>query len=55
MIPNPIAAQRTINIYLDHNWLYTDQEPIIKDGRTLAPIRAISEALGYTVSWNQDT
>ncbi|WP_010250368.1 copper amine oxidase N-terminal domain-containing protein [Acetivibrio cellulolyticus] len=29
-----------------------DQEPIIKDNRTLVPIRAISEVLGYEVSWN---
>jgi hypothetical protein len=32
-----------------------DQEPIIKEGRTLVPLRAIFEALGATVEWNAET
>ncbi len=32
-----------------------DQPPIIIDGRTLVPLRAIFEALGATVEWNGDT
>jgi len=31
---------------------YLDSPPIIKNGRTLVPIRAIVEALGGTVQWN---
>lgn len=31
------------------------QEPIIKDGRTLVPLRAIFEAMGLTVLWYSDT
>jgi len=32
-----------------------DQQPIIKNGRTLVPLRAIFEALGAQVSWNGET
>ena len=34
---------------------YLDSPPIIKNGRTLVPIRAIIEALGGTVSWDPST
>ena len=32
-----------------------DVAPFITNGRTLVPVRAISEALGATVGWNNDT
>ena len=32
-----------------------DQKPFIQNGRTLVPLRAIFEALGATVNWNNDT
>ncbi len=32
-----------------------DAPPFIKDGRTLIPVRFISENLGYKVDWNGDT
>jgi hypothetical protein len=31
-----------------------DTKPIIENGRTLVPFRAIFEALGATVNWNND-
>ena len=41
------------------NWngeeLYTDVPGFLVDGRTLVPIRCISETLGAEVSWNQTT
>lgn len=51
-IENPTMKMRDINVYLDGLWLYTDQEPVIKSERTLAPFRGIAEALGYSVEWN---
>ncbi|MGN0183447.1 MAG: stalk domain-containing protein [Candidatus Ornithomonoglobus sp.] len=32
-----------------------DQNPIIEDGRTLVPLRAIFEALGAVIDWDGDT
>jgi hypothetical protein len=32
-----------------------DAAPLIKDGRTLLPIRALIEALGGSVQWNAST
>ncbi|ARE86275.1 hypothetical protein CLFO_05970 [Clostridium formicaceticum] len=51
-LKNPLIDQREINVYINDRWLYLDQEPIIENGRTLAPFRTISEALGYAVEWD---
>ncbi|SHK19019.1 Copper amine oxidase N-terminal domain-containing protein [Geosporobacter subterraneus DSM 17957] len=32
-----------------------DTPPVIKDGRTLIPVRALTEAFGATVDWNSET
>ena len=45
----------TTNITYNGNKIDSDVPPYVKDGRTLAPIRAILEALGMTVSWNGAT
>ena len=39
------------DIYLDGYYVYTDMPPITVDGRTLIPIRAITEALGCIIEW----
>lgn len=39
------------DIYVDGYYLYTDVSPIVVNGRTLVPLRAISEALGCNVQW----
>ncbi len=43
-----VSTQENKNIELD-------VVPVIKDGRTLIPLRAVSEALGATVDWNGET
>lgn len=40
---------------INGNSLAVSSAPIIKSGTTLVPLRFISEALGATVSWNQDS
>ncbi|OPZ74154.1 MAG: Protease inhibitor precursor [Firmicutes bacterium ADurb.Bin456] len=44
-----------VKVYLDGNMLGLDQSPIIEDGRALAPLRAIFEALGADVDWDGET
>jgi hypothetical protein len=34
---------------------FPDQGPVIADGRTLVPLRAVAESCGLTVDWNADT
>ena len=51
-LENPLVKSRKVNIYKNGSWIYTEQESVIKSDRTLAPLRAISESLGFTVDWN---
>lgn len=44
-----------IKVFLDGTQISFDQPPIIESGRTLVPLRAIFEALGATVDWDNDT
>lgn len=56
------AAEKPIKVklcnYMDSSgkwvkekYIKFDSQPIIEDGRTLVPIRAIAEELGYDVNW----
>lgn len=42
------------NIFIKNGNAKFDTPPVIKEGRTLIPVRAISEALGATVEYNAD-
>ncbi len=42
-------------VVLDGNKLQFDVDPVIENGRTLVPLRAIFEALGATVDWDDST
>ncbi|MBQ2680066.1 MAG: leucine-rich repeat protein [Firmicutes bacterium] len=44
-----------ITVYVNGNKVSFDQPPIIKDDRTLVPMRAIFEAMGAKVDWEKDT
>lgn len=46
------APQKLITIVLHGRELTLDQAPIVGNGRTLVPLRAIGEALGARVEWN---
>ena len=49
-----VFAEDNITVTVNGNQLSFDQPPIIKDGRTLVPLRAIFEALGAEVLWLED-
>ncbi len=54
LIPSSAAA-KSPDVYLDGKTLLMDTVPVIEDGRTLVPLRAIFEALGTEVSWDSAT
>lgn len=52
----PTESKDDIKILLDKLILdFSDQNPILEDGRVLVPMRAIFEALGATVEWDEET
>ena len=44
-----------ITVYINGEEVKFDQNPIIKENRTLVPVRAIFEALGAEVEWNEES
>ncbi len=49
------TAADAIPVYVDGQCVSFDVEPRIIDGRTMVPIRAIFEALGASVEWDNNT
>ena len=45
------SSSDTIKIYVNGSRVYPDSDPVIKNDRTLVPIRVVAEALGYKVDW----
>lgn len=43
-----------IEIFVNDERIYPDSAPIIQDGRTLVPIRAVAGKMGYEVSWDAE-
>lgn len=41
--------------YRDENFVQMDTEPVIKDGRTYAPVKYLAEYFGYKTEWNNAT
>ena len=50
----PVMAAPTVELD-GQQLIFTDTQPIIEDGRTLVPLRSIFEAMGASVTWEQDT
>ncbi|MDF2628354.1 MAG: copper amine oxidase domain protein, partial [Symbiobacteriaceae bacterium] len=48
----PVPAP-PVRVYLDGTEVHFDVDPVLENGRTLVPIRALSEALGFTVTWDE--
>ncbi|MDY3928539.1 MAG: stalk domain-containing protein [Clostridia bacterium] len=49
------AKQPGITIYVDGKEIICEQPPVIKNDRTMVPLREIFEALGADVEWNGET
>ena len=55
LLTQPLAlAQRAVTIFLDGREITSDVPPVIINGRTMVPLRAISEGMGMDVQWDAD-
>ncbi len=52
--PFTAYASDGISLFVNGNKLICEQPPIISNGRTLVPLRAVCDALRLGVSWNQE-
>lgn len=50
-----VSASPPITVSVNGKTLLFDVKPIINNGRTLVPLRAIFEALGASVTWDENT
>ncbi|OPX89630.1 MAG: hypothetical protein A4E53_01445 [Pelotomaculum sp. PtaB.Bin104] len=48
-------AAAAVTVKVNGQQIYFDQPPQVIDGRTLVPVRAIFEALGASVTWQEET
>ena len=44
-----------IKIYVDKERVISENQPVIENSRTLAPIRAVAEKAGISVTWDSDS
>jgi len=51
----PSMAEENIKLIIDQKQIEITPSPIIDNGRTLVPIRLISERLGAIVNWDQES
>ena len=50
-----VEAETPISVYLDGKKIEFTQNPIIENGTTLVPMRAIFEALNANIEWDSTT
>lgn len=55
IMPLAINADSPIRLVVNGNNISCDQPPVIMNGRILVPVRAVSDALGCEISWDQPT
>ncbi|MBT9173790.1 MAG: hypothetical protein DDT21_02196 [Syntrophomonadaceae bacterium] len=55
LFPAQAVAAQPVTVTLDGRALAMDVPPVVRDGRTLLPMRAIFEALGAAVEWDAAT
>lgn len=49
------AFAEPVKVMVENNYLELSIDPLIEDGRTLVPLRAIFEAMGLSVRWQEST
>lgn len=50
------SANKPVEVFLNGQTIsFGERGPVMLDGRTLVPFRAMFEALGYKVTWNEET
>ncbi|MBR1969998.1 MAG: copper amine oxidase N-terminal domain-containing protein [Clostridia bacterium] len=49
------SGESPVSVYLNDKKLDFDVPPVIEEGRTLVPLRALFEAMGMTVNWDSST
>lgn len=54
LVTVPVFADDSIKVMFNGATLKLDVEPVVKEGRTLVPARAIFESLGWTMKWDSD-
>lgn len=54
-INTPNNPARAVTVFLDGKQVSFEVAPVIENGRTLVPLRAIFEAMGAIVSWDDKT
>ena len=53
---NTVYASQEVKVIYNGNAItFQDQQPVVKDGRTLVPVSAIFNAFGMTVDWDSVT
>lgn len=52
---NSDASEEKIKVYVNGRRILFDADPMLVNGRTMVPVRAIFEALGATVTWDNNT
>lgn len=52
-LPTITRAQEGLKLWVNGAYVNSDVESFIENGRTLVPVRVISETLGFKVDWNQ--
>ena len=50
-----LESEGVISVYLNEVQLLFDQPPTMKNDRVMVPIRAIFEAMGYSVDWDDNS
>ena len=55
IVTDAASSEDVITVKVNNKNVSFDQPPVLENGRTLVPLRAIFEALGADVSWDQNT